>query len=192
MLAHAPRNCSVSEQRFDLDRGIAGQWALWVGRAVRFDFGESYLYNQPVRGLVARAALNTAILALSALVVATLCGIGLGVVTGWPGSGRWVEVLRVLSVLAVSVPPLVTSLLLVLRRGPNRLVSGGRHDVDLRRRRSPGGHGWPTWRGTSSCRRWPWRCRSRPPSSACRPRRSAKVAGEPFLVAASARGVSGR
>jgi ABC-type dipeptide/oligopeptide/nickel transport system permease component len=52
-------------------------------------FGESYLYNQPVRGLVAHAAINTAILALSALVVRHVCGIGLGVVTGWPGSGRW-------------------------------------------------------------------------------------------------------
>src|SRR3982751_1090964 len=70
--------------RFDLDRGIAGQWAVGVGRAGGFDCGESYLYNQPVRGLVAQAAVNTAILALSALVVATLCGVGLGVVTGWP------------------------------------------------------------------------------------------------------------
>ena len=109
-----PEELQRLRERFDLDRGIAGQWALWVGRAVRFDFGESYLYNQPVRGLVAHAAINTAILALSALVVATLCGIGLGVVTGWPGSGRWVEFLRVMSLLSVSVPPLVTSLLLVM------------------------------------------------------------------------------
>ena len=47
----------------------------------------SYLYNQPVRGLVARAALNTAVLAVSALLVATLVGVGLGVVTGAAAGG---------------------------------------------------------------------------------------------------------
>src|SRR5690349_10693117 len=62
-------------QQFDLDRGVASQLLLWAGRAIRLDFGDSYLYNQPVRGLVARAAVNTAILAVAALVVATLCGI---------------------------------------------------------------------------------------------------------------------
>ena len=104
--------------QFDLDRSIAGQWALWAGRALRADFGRSYLYNRPVRGLVARAALNTAVLAVSALIVATLAGIGLGVVTGRAGRAgagdRWREGVRALSLLFVSVPPLVTSLLLVL------------------------------------------------------------------------------
>ncbi len=109
-----PDEVRMLKERLDLDRGVAGQWALWAGRALRLDFGESYLYNQPVRGLVARAAVNTAILALSALMAATVCGIGLGVVTGWPRAGRWVEGLRALSLLWVSVPPLVTSLLLVL------------------------------------------------------------------------------
>jgi peptide/nickel transport system permease protein len=101
-----------------LDRSIGAQWAFWVSRAVRADFGRSYLYNQPVRGLVARAALNTAVLAVSALVVATLLGVGLGVVTGRGGAigagSRWGGAIRAVSLLCVSVPPLVTSLLLVL------------------------------------------------------------------------------
>ena len=113
-----PAEVRAVRAQLDLDRSIGAQWALWVSRAVRADFGRSYLYNQPVRGLVARAAVNTAILAVSALVVATLLGVGLGVVTGRGGAigagSRWGNAIRAMSLLCVSVPPLVTSLLLVL------------------------------------------------------------------------------
>jgi peptide/nickel transport system permease protein len=175
--------------RFDLDRGIAGQWALWVGRAVRFDFGESYLYNQPVRGLVAQAAANTAILALSALVVATLCGIGLGVVTGWPGSGRWVEWLRVLSLLSVSVPPLVASLLLVMIAArTDWFPVGGMTST------SAATLAWGPWLADVSWHLVVPVLALALPIAATFERLQAQalgqVAGEPFLVAAAARGVS--
>ena len=96
-----PDEVSRIQSRFDLDRPISQQWALWAGRALRLDLGDSYLYNQPVRGLVARAALNTAVLALAALVAATLAGVVLGVATGRPGTSRWREVLRAASLLCV-------------------------------------------------------------------------------------------
>jgi peptide/nickel transport system permease protein len=47
-----PQEVSRIQSRFDLDRPIGQQWALWAGRALRLDLGDSYLYNQPVRGLV--------------------------------------------------------------------------------------------------------------------------------------------
>ena len=50
--------------RFDLDRGILEQWGLWATRALRFDFGQSFLYNRPVGTLVRQAAANTALLAI--------------------------------------------------------------------------------------------------------------------------------
>jgi peptide/nickel transport system permease protein len=109
-----PEEMRAVRAQFDLDRSIGAQWALWAGRVLRADFGRSYLYNQPVRGLVARAALNTAVLALAALVVATVLGVALGVASGRDGHSRWREVIRGASLLFVSVPPLVTSLLLVM------------------------------------------------------------------------------
>ena len=68
--------------RYDLDRAPASQWALWLTRALRFDFGNSFLYDRPVRSLIGRAAANTAILAVVALALATLVGIPLGIFTG--------------------------------------------------------------------------------------------------------------
>src|ERR1044071_4171590 len=68
--------------RFNLDRGPVAQWGGWALRAVRFDFGDSFLYNRPVGGLIPSAAGNTAVLAVAALAIATLLGIPLGIVTG--------------------------------------------------------------------------------------------------------------
>ena len=98
--------------RFDLDRSPASQWWLWIGRAARFDFGESFLYDRPVAPLVARAAANTALLGLVALVTATVVGISLGIFTG-ARSGPLPMFVRSVSLFCVSLPPLVTSLTFV-------------------------------------------------------------------------------
>lgn len=99
--------------RLDLDRSALAQWRLWAGRALRFDFGQSFLYRRPVGPLVARAAANTAILGLAALVVATIVGIALGIFTGSRREGVAVALVRAVSVACVSLPPLLTSIGLV-------------------------------------------------------------------------------
>lgn len=100
-------------ERFDLDRGPIAQWWLWVSRAVRLDFGDSFLYNRPVAPLVARAAANTALLGIVSLVVATIVGISFGIFTGVRGSGLLPSLVRGASLVCVSMPPLLTSLLFV-------------------------------------------------------------------------------
>ena len=102
----------TTRARFDLDRGPVEQWWLWLGRALRFDFGDSFLYNRPVGPLVASAAVNTGLLAIVALAAATLIGLSLGIVTG-TRSGALAAVVRGASLVCLSLPPLVTSLALV-------------------------------------------------------------------------------
>lgn len=106
-----PREVAATRARFDLDRNPLSQWALWVGRAVRFDFGESFLYNRPVAPLVRASAINTAVLALAALATATLVGIGCGILTG-SRRGVAVSTIRGVSLVAISTPPLLASLFL--------------------------------------------------------------------------------
>ena len=119
-----------TRERFGLDRSPAGQWGAWLARAVRFDFGDSFLYNRPVRGLVAGAAINTALLALVALALATIVGIPLGIVSGsrqTPGAA----VIRAVSLVFLSVPPLLTSLLLVFVAASTRwFPTGGMTSAD--------------------------------------------------------------
>jgi peptide/nickel transport system permease protein len=99
--------------RYGLDRSIGAQYGDWLLRAVRLDFGRSLLYDRPVSDLIPQRAANTAALALTALVLATLIGLPLGVVTGSRRGSLLSTSVRAASLLLLSMPPLLTSLFLV-------------------------------------------------------------------------------
>jgi peptide/nickel transport system permease protein len=121
-------------ERYGLNRSIGGQYADWLWKAVRFDFGRSMVYDRPVQDLISERAANSAILALSALTLATLVGIPLGIVTG-SRRGFVPQVVRAGSVLLLSMPPLLTSLVLVfLAARTGWLPVGGMSSVE--------GSGW--------------------------------------------------
>ena len=96
------------------ERPLVVQYVDWLSRAVRFDFGESLLYSRPVADLLQERALNTAVLATAALLVATAVGIPLGIYTGLRRRGWGVRTVRFLSVLFLSMPPLIASLALIV------------------------------------------------------------------------------
>lgn len=104
-------------RRLGLDRPPVVQYFAWLGRAMRLDFGESIKYRRPVSELVLDRGANTAVLGAAALLLATLVGIPAGVLTG-SRRGPMVAAMRVVSLLLLSVPPLVTvfALLLVAAR----------------------------------------------------------------------------
>jgi peptide/nickel transport system permease protein len=103
----------ATRARFDLDRNPFAQWALWAGRAIRLDFGDSFVYNRPVGPLVFRAAGNTAVLAVVALAFATVVGISLGIVSGSRQGRTIAAAVGAVSLVGISLPPLLTSLVLV-------------------------------------------------------------------------------
>jgi peptide/nickel transport system permease protein len=125
------RMTEMERAELGLDRPLAERYVRWLGRVIRLDLGRSTKYRQPVADLVAARAANTAILALAALIVATLAGLPLGVLAG---CGRWpwlTSLVSGASVLALSLPPLLTSLvfaLIAVRTG--WLPVGGMSSVD--------------------------------------------------------------
>ena len=104
---------AAARARFDLDRPPLEQWGLWMSRAVKLDFGESVRFGRPVGPLVLEAAGNSAALGLTALLVATALGLSLGIFTGSGREGPAQHVVRALSIGCLSLPPLITSLVLV-------------------------------------------------------------------------------
>ena len=98
--------------RYGLDQPVLRQYGRWVAQAARFDFGRSLAYDRPVADLVPERAANTALLAGAALLVSTIIGLPLGILTG-SRRGIVSEVVRVASLALVSMPPLLTSLALV-------------------------------------------------------------------------------
>ncbi|MGD9904723.1 MAG: ABC transporter permease [Vicinamibacterales bacterium] len=108
-----------------LDRPWYIQYGRWLAGLPRLDLGRSSLYSRPVAGLVVERAANTAILAVSALLLATLIGIPAGRLAGadrsWPA-----RLVRLVSLVVLSVPPLVASLgLLAIAASTGWLPVGG-------------------------------------------------------------------
>ena len=99
--------------RYGLNRSIGEQYRDWVVRAARLDFGHSLMYDRPVADLIPERAANTAVLALTALLAATLVGLPLGVITGSRRGGVVPLAIRAISLILLSMPPLLTSLFLV-------------------------------------------------------------------------------
>ncbi len=109
-----PAILAAERHRLGLDQPLFEQYADWLARGVRFDFGESLRFRRPVAALIRERAGNTALLGLSALGLATLVGIPVGVFTGSRLGGVLVGAARGASIALLSVPPLVTSLVLLL------------------------------------------------------------------------------
>src|SRR5260221_3679982 len=99
--------------RLGLDKSIGAQYVGWIAAAARLDFGQSLAYDRPVRDLIPERAANTAIVALTAIVIATLVGLPLGVITGSRRGGLLGGAIRAASLVLLSMPPLLTSLFLV-------------------------------------------------------------------------------
>src|SRR5688572_20938848 len=126
--------------RFDLDRSPVEQWAAWLGRSARLDLGDSFLYNRPVAQLLGPAGINTAILAAASLILATLVGIPLGIYTGSRRGGLLPAIVRGASLVLLSLPPLLMSLLLVFVAAETGwLPVGGMSSV------AASGVGWSGW-----------------------------------------------
>jgi peptide/nickel transport system permease protein len=112
--AQASRQTIERERaRFGLDKSIAAQYRDWLAAAVRLDLGYSMQYDRPVRDLIPERAANTAILSATALLLATLVGLPLGIVTGSRRRGLLHNAIRTVSMVLLSMPPLLTSLFLV-------------------------------------------------------------------------------
>ena len=57
---------------YGLDKPILEQYATYVGRALRGDLGQSYLYNQPVTKLIMQRLPATVLLVLTALLPSSI------------------------------------------------------------------------------------------------------------------------
>jgi peptide/nickel transport system permease protein len=185
-----PEDVARARERFDLNRSPLAQLGGWAVRAARFDFGDSFLYDRPVSPLIRRAAGNTAVLAIAALAVATLLGIPLGIVTG-SRRGALAAAIRGVSLVCLSIPPLLTSLLLVfVASRTGWLPAGGMTSV------SAIDAGWSAWM-LDVARHLPLPALALAlPLAATFERLQAQAMTEtihqPFIVAALARGVSWR
>lgn len=109
----APESRAARRAELGLDRPFLETYARWLAGLVRLDLGQSTRFRRPVRDLLGERAINTTLLAVCALLVATGLGLPLGRLSAVDprGAGRAV---RAASLAVLSVPPLIGALALVL------------------------------------------------------------------------------
>jgi peptide/nickel transport system permease protein len=115
---------AAERARLGLDRPFIVQYLTWLGRAARLDLGQSLKYSRPVEELLAERAGNTALLGGTALLLATLAGIPAGIYTG-SRQTPLAALVRSLSMILMSIPPLVTSFIFLLIASQTRWLPVG-------------------------------------------------------------------
>ena len=109
-----PEFIARERARLGYDRPLAVQYTDWLSRALTLDFGESTRYQRPVSALLGERIGNTLLLGVTALAVALGLGLPAGVLTAASPRAWTSRAIRAASLLLISVPPLVTSLVLLL------------------------------------------------------------------------------
>lgn len=108
-----PARLAALRHEYGFDKPVLVQYADYLGRAVRGDFGDSISTGRPVAATLTDALPQTLQLTGAALLLAVLLGGGLAVVATYT-SRRWLrQLLLSLPPLGVSVPTFWVGLLLV-------------------------------------------------------------------------------
>ncbi|NNN29992.1 ABC transporter permease [Streptomyces sp. S3(2020)] len=108
-----PARLAALRHEYGFDKPVLAQYAGYLGRAVRGDFGDSISTGRPVTSTLTDALPQTLQLTSAALLLAVLFGGGLAVAATYT-SRRWLrQLLLSLPPLGVSVPTFWVGLLLV-------------------------------------------------------------------------------
>src|SRR5437773_11029790 len=111
---HDPVAVAAIRQKYHLDRPVPIQYAIWMGRVLRGDFGESMRNKIPVSQLLAAKLPVTVELAVCSMAIALLIGIPAGIIAAVK-HGRPVAVAaNVLALSGLSVPHFWLGIMLIL------------------------------------------------------------------------------
>ena len=101
-------------KKLALDRPVPVQYALWLGRTLKGDMGETILDRKPVFRIVTQRLPSTIHLGATAFLLSFLIGIPLGVLSAVTRGSMWDYVGRFIALLGQAVPQFWLGLVLIL------------------------------------------------------------------------------
>lgn len=97
-----------------LDRPLVVQYGIFLGNAVRGDFGHSFLQRQPALDLVFDRVPATLLLSLVALFLSVTVGVTAGVVSAWKRNSWWDRIAMVLALIGQATPSFWIGIMAIL------------------------------------------------------------------------------
>ena len=110
----SPGALEALRERLGLDRPLLERFAWWLGNAVRGDLGDSLYQNRPVIELITARLPVTLMICLLASIISIVLGLSAGVVSAVRRNSVIDHVVRVLSLVGLSMPDFWLGLLLIL------------------------------------------------------------------------------
>jgi len=110
----SPETRAAIRDQLGLDGSPVAQYFQWLGALLSGDLGTSYLVGGSIADLVGAGALNTLVLAGSALLLAVVAALVTGVASVLSRSRLLDAVVSAVNTLAVALPPFVTGVVLVV------------------------------------------------------------------------------
>ena len=112
-----PAARALLHQQLGLDRPLAWQFLLWLGRAVRGDLGNSISSGEPVIQLIGQRFELTAVVVLIAVTAATLVAICAGLLAAWRRDSAIDLAVVIAATVVLAIPSFWLGLLLILLFG---------------------------------------------------------------------------
>jgi ABC-type dipeptide/oligopeptide/nickel transport system permease component len=111
----SPEAQKILAAHYGLDKPLPEQFLIFVGKAVRGDFGNSFVYKtRTVREIIASAFPVSLFLGSMALVVAVVFGLSLGILAAVYQNRAWDYVSVTVSTFGVAVPNFVLAVFFII------------------------------------------------------------------------------
>jgi peptide/nickel transport system permease protein len=101
-------------RQWKLDQPIYVQYLDFLARSATGDLGRSFAFNRPVLETILDKVPATAILAVSALVISSILGIAIGVLSAWKPYTFFDSAAMITALFGISMPSFVFGVLLAL------------------------------------------------------------------------------
>ncbi len=129
---HAPPDVVARvREELGLDKPLPIQFAIYVRNLAEGDLGHSVMTSRPVTADIARFFPATLELATTAMIIAVIIGIPLGVMAAWWQGSRFDHVVRVVSLAGQSVPVFVLGLVCLLVFYAKLGIAPGTGQIDV-------------------------------------------------------------
>jgi peptide/nickel transport system permease protein len=109
----SPEQIQALKEKYDLDKPFLTRYGLWLGKAVRLQFGDSVQSAQPVTQIIGQRLGVTGLLIAYSALIAVIGGIALGILAALKRGTALDRALTMLGLTGVSIPAFATSLVLL-------------------------------------------------------------------------------
>lgn len=110
----SPADIAAFREELGLDKPLLVQFGVYFGKVMQGDLGRSLIYRTDVLKLIMERLPTTLTLSFSALFIAILIGVPLGIFASLHHNGFWDMTITVLALLGVSIPIFWFGMLLIV------------------------------------------------------------------------------